>query len=348
MRRVVLAYPGHLETRTGGYGYDRRAFAALAERGWHVEHLALPAGRAVFDRGVEAAIDAALGALTAGRTVVIDGLAYGAMPTPATRHGGRLDLVALVHHPLCLETGLAAAERAALRRSEIAALAHARHVIATSPATAATLMRAFEVAAHRLTAAVPGTDPAPLAAGSGGGPFRLAYVASLIPRKGHIVLLRALARLLDLDWRLTCVGGRPDEAHARLIEAEIDRLGLAGRIELVGELEQASVAEVLHGADGAVSASLYEGYGMALAEALACGLPVVAAAGGAVAQTVPAAAGLLVPPGDEAALALALRRLMVEPDLRERLRAGARAARARLPTWADTAAAIETALLHVR
>ena len=114
---------------------------------------------------------------------------------------------------------------------------------------------------------------------------------------------------------------------------------------LTGELEGEALAAAFDRADIFVSASFYEGYGMAIAEALARGLPVVATSGGATAETVPADAGLLVPPGDAAALARALQRVLVEPGLQTQFRQGAIRARARLPSWNDTAAIIETALL---
>ena len=132
------------------------------------------------------------------------------------------------------------------------------------------------------------------------------------------------------------------------MRAAITAAGLGDRVRLPGELGEADLAAAYAAADLFVSASLYEGYGMALAEALARGLPIVAAAGGAVADTVPAAAGLLVPPGDVPALARGAAPLHDEPDLRDRLRRGAVAARAGLPTWADTAARVEGALLGPR
>ena len=93
------------------------------------------------------------------------------------------------------------------------------------------------------------------------------------------------------------------------------------------------LAEHYVAADMFVLASRHEGYGMAFTEAIAHGLPVVGTRGGATAETVPAEAGLLVPPDDVEALTQALRRVLDEPATRARLAAGARAAAARLPRW---------------
>jgi glycosyltransferase involved in cell wall biosynthesis len=348
-RRLVLAFPGTLDTRTGGYGYDRRLALALEARGWDVARLSLPAGFPFPDEAELAASAMALAALPDGATVLLDGLAFGAMPEIATAQAARLDLVALVHHPLCLETGLDAAQATALAASERQALAQARAVVVTSPRTAASLVELFAVPARRITVALPGTDLAPVAAGSGGPGCRMACVATVTPRKGHGVLVAALAGLRDLDWELVCAGSTErDPPAAAALRAAIAAHGLEDRVRLLGEIDEAAIATLYDGVDLCVSASFHEGYGMALAEALARGLPVVAAAGGAVADTVPGGAGLLVPPGDPAALGAALRRFLTEPELAARLQEGARAARARLPSWADTAAAVEAALVGGR
>jgi glycosyltransferase involved in cell wall biosynthesis len=342
-RRLVLAYPGDLETRTGGYVYDRRLALELEARGWEVRRLSLPAGFPFPSAAELAATDAAFAELPAAGTVLVDGLALGAMPDLAARMRGRLDLVALVHHPLCLETGLDEERAAALAASERAALASARAVVVTSPSTAASVRDLLGVPAGRVTVAVPGTDRAPAARGSGGG--RIVCVGTVTPRKGHLVLVEAMAGLADLDWELLCAGSTErDPAAAAAVRARVEALGLRGRVRLLGELAPAEVADLYDRADLCVSASFHEGYGMALAEALARGLPVVAAAGGAVAETVPPAAGLLVPTGDAGALRSALRRFLSEPGLAARLRAGALAARRDLPSWADTAARVERAL----
>jgi len=345
-RHLVLAFPGALDARTGGYVYDRRLALALEARGWRVDRLSLPEGFPFPSPEALARSAALLRRLADGATVLVDGLAFGAMPEIAAVEAGRLDLLALVHHPLCLETGLVPAAAAALEESERRALAAARTVVATSPATARTLATLFGLPPARITVAVPGTDPAPVARGSGGPGCRMVCVGTLTPRKGHLLLVEALAGMGDLAWELRCAGST--ERHrptAEAVAAAVAARGLDGRVRLLGELDPDALATLYDAADLCVSASLYEGYGMALSEALGRGLPLVAAAGGAVAETVPAVAGLLVPPGDAVALRAALRRFVEEPGLAAALRAGALAARARLPGWDATAAQVEAALL---
>jgi glycosyltransferase involved in cell wall biosynthesis len=76
---------------------------------------------------------------------------------------------------------------------------------------------------------------------------------------------------------------------------------------------------------------------MAFAQAIAHGLPILGTTAGAIPETVPCEAGILVPPDDNVALAAALRRLATDPGERARLGAGAQAAAAQLPTWQETA-----------
>jgi glycosyltransferase involved in cell wall biosynthesis len=86
-----------------------------------------------------------------------------------------------------------------------------------------------------------------------------------------------------------------------------------------------------------VLASLFEGYGMAYAEALSYGLPVIGTSGGAIVQTVPVSAGILTPPGDITSLTAALKMLMNDPYRREQLSIGAKEAAKKLPTWTESA-----------
>ena len=129
---------------------------------------------------------------------------------------------------------------------------------------------------------MPGTDEAPRSPGSGGPTCRIISVGTLVPRKGHDVLLRALARLFDLDWQLTIVGSPDrDPVHARTLAALAEELGIAHRVRFAGEATDEALEALWREADLFALATHWEGYGMAVAEALKRGLPVAVTAGGA-------------------------------------------------------------------
>lgn len=345
MRRLAFAVPGDLATPTGGYAYDRRMIAELEQLGWNIDVIDLGEEFPWPSNQTRSAAQTRLLAVPADRTIVIDGLAFGALPEAACALRTRNPLVALVHHPLALESGLSAEKAGALRASERTALAATSRVIATSPATARQLAADYGVAADRIIVACPGSDPAPAATGSRDGIVRLLSVGAVVPRKGFDVLIAALASLAELPWHLTIAGdrGRDPKAAAQL-DADIARFKLGGRITGLGAVSPERLAAFYAGADLFVLASRYEGYGMAYAEAIAHGLPVIGTTAGAVPDTVPKGAGVLVAPDDAKALALALRRLIENPDERGRLAAYARAAARQLPTWQASAKIFSAAL----
>jgi glycosyltransferase involved in cell wall biosynthesis len=305
--------------------------------GWEVELHRLDPGFPNPSEGALAEAAGILAGIPSGRMVMLDGLAMGAMPHVVAAQTRRLKLIALVHHPLSEETGLSAERAESLRLSERQALAAARHVVVTSGYTAG-LVTGLGVDFERISVVEPGTDPAPFARGSRGSTLNMLCVATLVYRKGHAVLVDALAHLKDRDWRLICVGSlRASPATAAELKQRISTLDLQGRVTLSGEVTDAALASFYNKADLFVLATRFEGYGMALTEALARGLPVVSTRAGAVTDTVPRGAGLLVPPNDAESLATALADVMDDPGLRLRLSEGARAARSHLPTW-DAAA----------
>lgn len=341
--------PGDWDSRTGGYLYDRRIVDQLRTAGWQVDVLSPGDGFPWPDAAAAQRARQVVAALPDGALVVADGLGFGVLPELAAAHADRLRWVALVHHPLALESGLTEAQRARLFDSERRALAHARRVIVTSPSTARALAP-YEVPPDRIHVVEPGTDPAPLAAGGGAGPQALSLlcVATVTPRKGHVLLLEALAGLRERRWHLHCAGSLARDAQeGRKAQALAGRLGLAERVTWHGEVDADLLAALYAQAELFVLPSWHEGYGMALAEALARGLPVVSCAAGAIVDTVPADAGILVPPGDADALRAALRRLMDAPEARRALAAGARAAAARLPRWSDAGQRFAAALQSI-
>jgi glycosyltransferase involved in cell wall biosynthesis len=353
---LTLLLPGDWHTPTGGYRYDRRMAQGLAAAGWALDLQRVDGPWPLPDAPTQARAAAALAGLPPGRLVLADGLAFGALPQWVAAHAGRLRWVALVHHPLHLETGLAPALRRQLLESETQALRHARRVVATSPRTARDLAE-MGVPAERLFVVEPGVDAPnpslPPAAPAGGPPLaprpvQLLCVATVTPRKAHALLLQALAGLPALSWQLHCVGSLTrDPATAAQAQALAQALGLAERVHWHGELPDAAVQAHYAAADLLVLPSLHEGYGMVVAEALAAGLPVLCSDAGALPQTLPAQAGLCVPAGQPAAWQQALHALISQPAQRQALAMGARAAGRRLPSWPTQAAHLAAVLAAV-
>ncbi len=336
MANIAFLVPGDINLPTGGYTYDRRTLDLLSAHGVSARLATLPdsyPSPSIEDLAETARI---VEGLPAGMPLLIDGLALGAMPVDLVQ-GFNRPVVALCHHPLALEAGLTPERQALLKASEAAALAQSSAVIVTSPSTRALLMRDFGVPAGQITVAVPGTDPAPRAHGTG-SPLQLLAVGSLVPRKGYDVLVRALDRLRDRDWSLAIAGAddRSPATAAAVRELVADKQ-LASRIVITGAIPDRDLMQLYARADVFVMPSLFEGYGMVLAEAMARGLPIVCTTGGAASETAPNDAAIKVAPGDEVALAEALSRVMDSGPLRQSMAKASWVAGLHLPRWEDTA-----------
>jgi glycosyltransferase involved in cell wall biosynthesis len=339
---IAFVVPGPLDQLTGGYLFERHIVEGLRARGRRVRVIELStrdpdAGRSTLD------------SLPEDTSTVIDGLALGYLGDTVMLQARRLRLVAFVHGPLALETGLspAAAQRAMLFEARL--LSRVRGVICPSRKTAAAV-EDYGISPERIAVVSPGTARPARPLGRWRRRVRaLLCVANLVPRKGHTLLVEALSRIRDLDWSLTCIGSLDrDPATARSVRRKIAATGLGRRITLAGERLPQQVARAYREADAFVLPSFHEGYGMAYAEAMVHGLPVIATTAGAIPETVPGDAGLLVPPGDPGALARALRRVIAEPTFAAGLAAGSRAAGSSLPGWPQAAKTWEMAFDHLR
>jgi glycosyltransferase involved in cell wall biosynthesis len=334
---MFFAVPGDLSTPTGGYEYARQLLRRLPG----LRCLPLPGGFPFPDQAGLTETAARLTTVPADTALLIDGLALGALPEWVLDQI-RAPIVALVHHPLCQETGLSDAARDALRLSERAALARAVRVVTTSRNTAALLQTTFAVPDARITIAEPGTAPAPQAPRIGDPPHLLS-VGAVVPRKGYEVLVRALSGLTDLPWRLT-IAGALDRHAATATTLRTLCAALPGRISLIGAVPDAGLSALYAEADIYVSAALYEGYGMAVATAMAHGLPIVAATGGALAETIPPGASCPCLPGDPASLRGALRQMLRDRTMQDDCAAASRIAGQHLPDWAQTASRVWNAV----
>lgn len=347
MSSIVLIVPGPIETRTGGYEYDRRMAAGLRARGWSVTIRELEGAFPHPTKEDSRRAGEVLAAIPTGAIVLADGLAFSAIPEEVEREAARLRFAAIVHMPLAAETGLSAAAARELENRERRALAAARLVIVTGRNTT-DVVAGYGVSRDRLALVEPGVDRAPLAKGRRDpSVVHLVCVATLSPGKGHDILFRALASIEGRAWRLTCVGSvdRYPEAIDRL-RAILREHHLEDRVALVGHVDAEGLASAYDSADVFVLATLHETYGMAVAEALAHGVPVVSTDTGAIAELVGDEAGIVVPPGNERVLAHALSSAM-DPRVREKLAEGARRVRDRLMSWDDAVVKMEAALERV-
>ena len=334
-RRAAFAIPGDITTVTGGYIYERRLLETLREIGHDVRHIVLGAS---FPDPTPAdmahAVDI-LVALEPERALILDGLVFGSIDTAGLARV-RAPIVAMVHHPLALETGLGASRRAHLFQTERANLSLAAHVLVPSPHTARILTTRYDVAPSRITIARPGTRT-PTRMRIPSDPPLILSVGIQHPRKGHDILLRALAKLRHLNWNAVIVGSAYDALHAAELADLSDELGLGKRVVLTGHIPQDDLDTLYAQATIFALATRYEGYGIVFDEALSSGLPIVSCDTGAVSQTVPQDAGLLVPPDASHEMAKALERVLGDHALRQRMADAAHHASKTLPTWSDTA-----------
>jgi glycosyltransferase involved in cell wall biosynthesis len=345
LRSVHFVMPGGVDDPTapsGGNAYDRRVCLDLPGFGWQVERHAVAGSWPSPGAAARTELARTLSDLPDDTVVLIDGLVACGVPEIIVPEAERLRLAVLVHLPLGDETGLAPGLALELDAKEREVLRAVPAVIATSDWAVRRLVSHHGLAPERVHVATPGADIAPLASGTD-GVSRLLCVAAVTPRKGQHRLIEALAGAKDLPWSCVCVGGiTQDPEYVAGLRTLIQKYGLQDRLHLAGPQAGAELDASYAAADLMVLTSYAETYGMAVTEALARGIPVLATDVGGLPEAVGRAPdggvpGILVPPEDPAALAAELRGWFGEADVRRRLKAAARGRRAALDGWATTA-----------
>ncbi|MFD0137061.1 glycosyltransferase family 4 protein [Streptomyces sp. NPDC127159] len=355
LRSVHFVVPGGVDdpaAPSGGNAYDRRIRLDLPGFGWRVTQHAVEGSWPRPDAAAREELARTLRQLPDGAVVLLDGLVACGVPEIVAPQTERLRMVVLVHLPLGDETGLDRRTAAELDARERATLRAVPAVVATSDWAVRRLVAHHGLAPERVHVAAPGADIAPLASGTD-GVSRLLCVAAVTPRKGQHRLIEALATVTDLPWTCSLVGGLGhDPQYVARLRALIDEHGLGDRLHLAGPQAGAELDASYAAADLMVLTSYAETYGMAVTEALARGIPVLATDVGGLPEAVGRAPdggvpGILVPPEDPAALAAELRGWFGEADVRRRLKAAARGRRAALDGWATTARSLAGVLARL-
>jgi glycosyltransferase involved in cell wall biosynthesis len=331
---------------TGGNIYDRRVRAGLAQAGWDVLVTTVAAAWPVPNPGARADLARIVSAIPDGAAVLIDGLIASPAAAQLLPHTGRIRMTVLLHMPLA--TALDPHHDASAQRSERAVLRAVAGVVATSEWTRQQVLTRYSIPARQVHVARPGVDRVAAQARPVRG--HLICVGVLGRHKGQDLLVEALADLAERDWH--CVLAGPLDRHPDFVEqlqARIARLRYDHRVRLTGVLTGAALSHAYATADLLVAPSRSETYGMTVTEALAHGLPVIAAAVGGLPEALGSTAdgtrpGQLVPPGDPAALAVALGDWLGDEHHRHRLRAAARQRRSTLRGWDQTTQEIANAL----
>lgn len=345
----MLVTAGDPQRLTGGHLYHRRVAEAAPRHGACLRFAAIP--ERPLGLAAAAAV-ATLARLQAERpdALLVDSIATAAVALPLRALRVGVPVIGLLHQPPGGVRPDGDGRRGGLRAHlDRAFAAQADRVIVPS-ATLATTLRKAGIPAERLRVVQPGHDlPEPVGPvpdlRRAGGPAVLC-VANWLPAKGIDLLLEAFARLPDARATLHLVGETTaDSAYARKLHARLAAPELCERVVVHGPLPPEVVAAYLRVADLFVLASWSESYGMAVAEAMAAGLPVVATQVGHLPCLVTdGITGLLVPPGDTDALGTALGRLVADAQLRRAMGAAAEPRAASFPRWDDTAAGVLAAV----
>jgi glycosyltransferase involved in cell wall biosynthesis len=344
---VHVIVPAGIDDRrrpSGGNVYDRHVCHGLAALGWWVHEHPVPGPWPWPDTAARTGLAKALDAVPDRGLVLLDGLVASAVPELLALQGPRLQVVVLLHMPLGEVDPQA-------RRAENAVLATAVAVVTPSRWARQWLLANYGLCPARVHVAEPGVEVTSRATGTTGGDTLLC-VGAVTPRKGHDVLVAALAELVDVPWSCE-VAGALDVAPGFVdrLRRQARKHGIAARFHFLGPLTGADLEAAYSRADVLVLGSRAETYGMVVAEAVAHGLPVIATWVGGVPEALGRAAdgrlpGLLVPPDNATALAAAMRDFLTDGCLRGRLRQAATDRRRRLPLWSHTAARVAHVLIE--
>jgi glycosyltransferase involved in cell wall biosynthesis len=334
--QMAFFIPKTGSSTASGEWYNTRMLAALAAKGVAVTVVALesPVGETTLDADVAAklAAKAAYVALEEATIPVIDAALFPLFNGLEAALAGRA--FALVHHFTPYGRFLSEDDRAQRDAQKRALLTRMVGVIASNNAVAERIVVEDGVPSERVATILPGTDDAPRSVGSEGAGCSILSIGTLVRRKGYETLLRALARLLDLDWTLSLVGSpKQDPPYATFLEALAAELGISSRLRFLGEVPEQTLADLWLKADLFALASEWEGYGTAVANALKRGLPVAVTSAAATDVPLPPEAGVVVAPGDAEGLSKAMRRLIFDIPLRRQMAEAAWQAGKILPSW---------------
>jgi glycosyltransferase involved in cell wall biosynthesis len=357
--RIGLIIYGSLDTLTGGYLYDRIVVEGLERLGHEVEVISLAGGSYLHRLGLGLTSDLRRRLLVGRFDILLqDELCHPSLfwvnHWLRRKHGA--PLVAIVHHLMCREPR-------PKWRNRLLALVERRYLasvdgfIFNSKTTGKTVTALVgEQRPHVIAYPAGDRFGSPLSADGISrrahqpGPLQLLFVGIVIPRKGLLPLLSALAGVDRELWRLTVVGSLDfDPAHALAVREQVDQLGLADSIRFIGPCSDDRLVEIMRASHLLCMPFAYEGFGIALLEAMAFGLPAIGSRDGAADETISHGINGFLPAADDpAGLAALVVHLHYDREALLQLSLAARLTYDGRPRWQDSVAAINDFLLEMK
>ncbi len=346
--RVGLTLYGDLDERSGGFRYDRRLLEELEAAGDEVEVVSLPWRS--YPRGL---LDSVSPRVRDRLATDVDVMLQDELAHPSLlghTRGLSYPVVSIVHH---LRASEARPLAPVYRRLEARYLSAVDAVVCNSHATC-DAVTALGVDPGDTLVAPPAGDRFDPTVGdeqvrrrAREEPLQVVFVGNVTPRKGLDTLVDALARV-DTPVHLTVVGRPVDREYYESVRARARDDGLADRVTFAGELSDDALAATLQESHVLAVPSRHEGFGIVYLEGMGFGLPAVASAAGGAAEVVAdGETGVLVDPGDSAAVAEALNALGRDRDRLARMGAAARDRYDAHPDWSETATRVRSLLAQV-
>lgn len=339
MKAALVVYDS-LDTRSGGYFYDRMLVKALGSRGHYVHVISVPLRRYPLNV-VDNLSPWLFGELVGASPDLLleDELCHPSlfMLNRRFRKRSPVPIISIVHH-LTSSATLSAGGRALSRSLEKRYLSSVDAFVFNSEDSRAVVSGLLGRTPLGVVAC-PGRDHIGVGAGSkdlASRPLRLLYIGNVLPHKGLDVLVRAMVLLRKEDIALEVIGAPADQRYFGKVEDLVRQEGLEGRITFRGYVPSSELSGLLENGHVLVAPSFYEGYGITCGEACCHGVPVIASDVGGLKETVPSEVGYRVPPGDPAALAERISFLYHHRDRLEAMSSSARRHAASLSSWEES------------
>lgn len=342
--KLHFLIPGDIDTLASCYIYDKRLIEGLKQRGHQVEvHRLNDDFPFPSDESIQHCSQTVKN-IAKSETVIVDSLALGVIPSILKELSLTNPVIGLIHLPLSADPNYSAYQRTLITSQEIEAFRLVKNFIVSSEFTRETLIN-FGIEEHKINLVIPGIDDFPQKKNYPDQPTKLLSIANMCRSKDHSLLVRALTALKDKDWVLHCYGNLDwDRDYLADFQSLIRKNNLQKKILIHSTISGQELSDAYLDADLFVHPSDFEIYGMALVEALAHGLPVIASTGGGILKTIPPKMGQFFKPSDVYGLQSILEELFENPEIYKRLYTHALTYKQTAQTWSKSIDLFEKAI----